>query len=217
MIRALNYPRPMLEPVILDLVAANFQEPGNALIRFNPDIAQAFTADDITDLMAWYADGDTSNENYVTLELLPRLVDIITPTWMINTTQTTTYNLSLTEKLSAMILEEAGSIGGQSGRFYAKFCASGRHAVWAEGRLYASVDTLDGDGDYSTGELYIPFWMTDQLLSASDYYDRITVTHPLFDIKRLIDVDVLESDSVRDKLASYFETYNLRVPPTYYV
>lgn len=213
MIRALNYPRPMLEPVILDLVAANLQEPGNALIRFNPDIAQAFTADDITDLMAWYADGDTGNEDYVTLELLPRLVDIITPTWMF-------YSYSgqlVTEKLSEMILDEAGSIGGQSGRFYSKFCASGRYAVWAEGRLYASVDALDSDGDYSTGDLYIPFWMTDQLLSASDYYDHITDTHPLFDIKRLIDVGGYELESVRDKLASYFETYNLRVPPTYYV
>lgn len=155
MIRALNYPRPMGEPVVLDLVSEYTDEPGNALVRFNPAIAREFTADEIISLMEWYADGDESEEDYVTLQLLPRLVDVIAPTWLGET-----FYRSDSDKLEKTIRDFAGSIGGQSDRFYSKFCASGRHEAWKQGRLYASVRRLDDDGDYGTGDLYIPFWMT---------------------------------------------------------
>ena len=155
MIRALNYPQPMEEPVVLDLVREYTGEFGFALVRFNPAIARAFTTGEIISLMAWYADGDESEEDYVTSQLLPRLVDVIAPTWLGES-----FYRSDSDKLEGTIREFAGSIGGQSDRFYSKFCASGRYEAWKQGRLYASVSGLDDDGDYATGDLYIPFWMT---------------------------------------------------------
>lgn len=155
MIRALNYPKPMGEPVVLDLVSEYTGESGNALVRFNPAIARAFTTGEIISLMAWYADGDESEEDYVTSELLPRLLDVIAPTWLGET-----FYRSDSDKLEETIRGVAGSIGGQSNRFYSKFCASGRHEAWRQGRLYATILGIDDDGDYRTGDLYIPFWMT---------------------------------------------------------
>ena len=155
MIRALNYPRPMGEPIVLDLVSEYTGGPGNALVRFNPAIARAFTTGEIISLMEWYADGDESEEDYVTSQLLPRLVDVIAPTWLGES-----FYRSNSDALEETIRGFAGSIGGQSDMFYSKFCASGRHEAWKQGRLYASVRRLDDDGDYGTGALYIPFWMT---------------------------------------------------------
>ena len=54
MIRALNYPRPMGEPVVLDLVREYTGESGNALVRFNPAIAREFTTSEIFSLTGWY-------------------------------------------------------------------------------------------------------------------------------------------------------------------
>ena len=155
MIRALNYPRPMGEPIVLGLVSEYTGGPGNALVRFNPAIARAFTTGEIISLMEWYADGDESEEDYVTSQLLPRLVDVIAPTWLGES-----FYRSNSDALEETIRGFAGSIGGQSDMFYSKFCASGRHEAWKQGRLYASVRRLDDDGDYGTGDLYIPFWMT---------------------------------------------------------
>ena len=155
MIRALNYPRPTGEPVVLDLVREYTSESGNALVRFNPAIARAFTKGEIISLMAWYADGDESEEDYVTSQLLPRLVDAIAPTWLGET-----FYRSDSDELEETIRDFAGSIGSQSNRFYSKFCASKRHEAWRQGRLYATIISIDDDGDYRTGDLYIPFWMT---------------------------------------------------------
>ena len=154
MIRALNYPRPMGEPVVLDLVREYTGESGNALVRLNPAIARDFTTIDIFFLLDWHADGDESEENYVTSQLLPRLVDVIAPTWLGEWVN------SESDKLEETIRDFAGSIGGQSDMFYSKFCASGRHEAWRQGRLYATIISIDDDGDYRTGDLYIPFWMT---------------------------------------------------------
>ena len=154
MIRALNYPRPMGEPVVLDLVREYTGESGNALVRFNPAIAREFTTSEIFSLTGWYADGDESEEDYVTSQLLPRLVDVIAPTWLGEWVN------SESDKLEETIRDFAGSIGGQSDMFYSKFCASGRHEAWRQGRLYATIISIDDDGDYRTGDLYIPFWMT---------------------------------------------------------
>lgn len=162
MIRALNYPRPMGEPIVLDLVSEYTGEPGNALVRFNPAIARAFTTGEIISIMAWYADGDESEEDYVTSQLLPRLVDVIAPTWLGES-----FYRSNSDALEETIRGFAGSIGGQSNRFYSKFCASGRQEAWRKGQLYATILEIDDDGDYRTGDLYIPFWMTDQLLSIN--------------------------------------------------
>ena len=159
MIRALNYPEGVSVPIILDLVFENAEEPSNALVRFNPRIAQVFTPEDIATLMNWYADGDESEEDYVTSQLLPRLVDVIAPTWLGET-----FYRSNSDKLEETIRDFAGSIGGQSYLFYSKFCASGRYEAWRQGRLYTTILAIDDDGDYRTayseGNLYIPFWMT---------------------------------------------------------
>jgi len=163
MIRALNYPRLLSEPIVLDLVTNYTGEPGNALVRFNPVIAREFTTDEITSLMSWYADGDESEEDYVTSQLLPRLLGVIAPTWFGERALRNNRD-ECRDNLRETIRELAGSIGGQSDRFYSKFCASGRHEAWRQGRLYATILEIDSDGDYRTGDLYIPFWMTDQLL-----------------------------------------------------
>tara|TARA_B100001287_G_C22686550_1_gene534146 strand:- start:3751 stop:4353 length:603 start_codon:yes stop_codon:yes gene_type:complete len=162
MIRALNYPEGVSVPIILDLVFENTEELGHALIRFNPLIAQVFTPQDIATLMNWYADGDDSEEDYVTLELLPRFVDVIAPTWLGET-----FYRSDSDTLEKTIRDFAGSIGGQSSEFYSQFCASERYEAWRQGRLYATILGIDDDGDYRTGDLYIPFWMTDQLLPVN--------------------------------------------------
>ncbi|MHA1289801.1 MAG: hypothetical protein ACTSPB_20655 [Candidatus Thorarchaeota archaeon] len=172
MIRALNYPEGVSEPIVLDLVFKNTEDSNlsKALIRFNPAIAKEFTPNEITTLMAWYADGEDDYEEDIDLELLPRLLDVLAPTWLGEPLERQPYLGRsgdsivplghMRDTLEETIREFAGSIGGQSSQFYSQFCTSGRYEAWRQGRLYTTIMEIDDDGDYRTGGLYIPFWMT---------------------------------------------------------
>ena len=161
MIRSLNHPQPLPDAIVLDLVKQFTGSPGNALARLNPEIAQTFSLGDLMDLQEWYYNDtlDDSQEDFVKSELLPRLVaavlgesDVFSGAGLI---------------MKEYLIDTAGSIGGGRDQFSENFGT--RYEAWKQGRLYVSVLEIDSDGDYRTGDLYIPFWLTDQLLSINTF------------------------------------------------
>ncbi len=161
MIRSLNYPQPLPDAIVLDLVKQFTGSPGNALVRLNPEIAQTFSLGDLMDLQEWYYSGDDSQEDFVTLELLPQLVTAIS----FNKYYISSY--AGRQNLNDYLIDTAGSIGGGRDEFSENFGT--RYEAWKQGRLYVTVIEIDSDGDYRTGDLYIPFWLTDQLLEINTF------------------------------------------------
>lgn len=162
MIRSLNHPQPLPDAIVLDLVKQFTGSPGNALVRLNPEIAQTFTLGDIMDLQEWYYNGEFVNNSMI-LDLLPQLVTAVLGESEIGGEDWTGNGLSLKDYL----IDTAGSIGGGRDQFSENFGT--RYEAWKQGRLYVTVLEIDSDGDYRTGDLYIPFWLTDQLLEINTF------------------------------------------------
>ena len=203
MIRTLNYPQTLLEPLILDLTKQFTGSPGNALVRLNPKIPQTFSLGDLMDLQEWYYNGDDSQEDFVKFELLPQLVTaVLGDLDMPADSSLTEFNLQLgwRQNLNDYLIDTAGSIGGGHEQFYENFGT--RYETWKQGRLYVTVQEIDFDGDYRTGGVYIPFWLTDQLLSINNFNN-------LKD--KLPWIIELERNAVEDQLAEFLSHHSL--PP----
>jgi hypothetical protein len=188
MIPTLNYPQPLPDAIVLDLTKRFTGSPGNALVRLNPKIAQTFSLSDLIDLQDWYYNGEGEQEDFVKFELLPQLVTAVLG------------KDDITEEgkfLNEYLIDTAGSIGGGSDEFYKSIGT--RYEDWKKGRLYVTVLEIDSDGDYRTGELYIPFWLTDQLLSVNAFEN-------LKD--KLPHIVELERNAIEDQLAEFLD-YNL--------
>ncbi len=161
MIRSLNYPQPLPDAIVLDLVKQFTGSPGNALVRLNPKIAQTFSLGELMELQEWYYSGDDSQEDFIKFELLPQLVAAIS----FNKYYISSY--AGRQNLNDYLIDTAGSIGGGRDEFSENFGT--RYEAWKQGRLYVTVLEIDSDGDYRTGDLYIPFWLTDQLLEINTF------------------------------------------------
>ena len=203
MIRSLNYPQPqhLSDAIVLDLTKRFTGSPGNALVRLNPKIAQTFSLSDLIDLQEWYYNGDESQEDFVKFELLPQLITaVLGDLDMPADTSPTEFNHQIEgrQNLNDYLIDTAGSIGGGSDQFSSLFGT--RYEDWRKGRLYASVIEIDGEGDYRTGELYIPFWLTDQLISVNTFEN-------LKD--KLPYIVELERNAVEDQLAEFLESHSL--------
>jgi|TARA_R110002096_G_scaffold384818_1_gene578631 hypothetical protein len=205
MIRALNYPQPqhLSDAIVLDLTKRFTGSPGNALVRLNPKIAQTFSLSDLIDLQEWYYNGDESQEDFVKFELLPQLITaVLGDLDMPADSSPTEFNhqIGRRQNLNDYLIDTAGSIGGGSDQFYDEFGTL--YEAWKQGRLYVSVIEIDSEGDYRTGKLYIPFWLTDQLLSINTF-------EVLKD--KLSWILELERNAVEDQLAEFLENHSL--PP----
>ena len=188
MIPTLNYPQPLPDAIVLDLTKRFTGSPGNALVRLNPKIAQTFSLSDLIDLQDWYYNGEGEQEDFVKFELLPQLVTAVLG------------KDDITEEgkfLNEYLIDTAGSIGGGSDEFYKSIGT--RYEAWKKGQLYVTVIEIDSDGDYRTGDLYIPFWLTDQLLSVNAFEN-------LKD--KLPHIVELERNAIEDQLAEFLD-YNL--------
>ena len=191
MIRSLNYPQPLSDAIVLDLVKRFTGSPGNALVRLNPKIAQTFSLGDLMDLQEWYYNGDDSQEDFVKSELLPQLIAAI-----LGKSDVFSSNGLI---LNDYLIDTAGSIGGGRDEFSDNFGT--RYEDWKQGRLYTSVAEIDSEGDYRTGELYIPFWLTDQLLPINTFEnlkDKLPYQHYL-----------LKRNAVEDQLVEFLNTHSL--------
>ena len=205
MIRSLNYPQPqhLSDAIVLDLTKRFTGSPGNALVRLNPKIAQTFSLSDLIDLQEWYYNGDDSQEDFLKFELLPQLVTAVLGDLDMSADSSPTefnHQLGGRQNLNDYLIDTAGSIGGGSDEFYKSLGT--RYETWKQGRLYASVIEIDSDGDYRTGDLYIPFWLTDQLLSINTFEN-------LKD--KLPYIVELERNAVEDQLAEFLSNNSL--PP----
>lgn len=196
MIPTLNYPQPLPDAIVLDLVKMFTGSPGNALVRLNPKIAQTFNLGDLMDLQEWYYNGDDSQEEFIQDELLPQLVTAVLGEFQFGGEDWTSDGLSLNDYL----IDTAGSIGGGRDQFSSLFGT--RYEAWKKGQLYVTVIEIDSDGDYRTGDLYIPFWLTDQLLLINTFEN-------LKD--KLPYIIELERNAVEDQLGEFLATHS--VPP----
>ena len=194
MIRSLNYPQPLPDAVVLDLVKQFTGSPGNALVRLNPKIAQTFSLGDLMDLQEWYYSGDDSQEDFIKFELLPQLVGAVLGESEIGGEDWTGNGLSLNDYL----IDTAGSIGGGRDQFSENFGT--RYEAWKQGRLYVTVIEIDSDGDYRTGDLYIPFWLTDKLLEINTF-EKLKDKLPY--------IVELERNAVNDQLDEFLTLHSL--------
>jgi hypothetical protein len=206
MIVSLNYPQPqhLSDAIVLDLAKKFTGSPGNALVRLNPKIAQTFSLSEIMDLQKWYFGGDDSQEDLVKFVLLPQLVTAVCGDLNMPADSSPTefnHQLGGRQNLQDFLVDTAGSIGGGSDQFSS--ILGTRYEDWKQGRLYASVIEIDGDGDYRTGELYIPFWLTDQLLLINEF--QVLKKIPL-NLQHILE---LEKNAVEDKLAEFLESHSL--------
>lgn len=189
MIRSLNYPQPLPDAIVLDLVKQFTGSPGNALVRLNPEIAQTFSLGELMELQEWYYSGNDSQEDFVKFELLPQLI-------------TAVYSDTFTfedANLNDYLIDTAGSIGGGRDEFSENFGT--RYEAWKQGRLYVTVIEIDSDGDYRTGDLYIPFWLTDQLLEINTF-EKLKDKLPY--------IVELERNAVNDQLDEFLSTIPYR-------
>lgn len=194
MIRSLNYPQPLPDAIVLDLVKQFTGSPGNALVRLNPKIAQTFSLGDLMDLQEWYYSGDDSQEDFIKFELLPQLVGAVLGESEIGGEDWTGNGLSLNDYL----IDTAGSIGGGRDQFSENFGT--RYEAWKQGRLYVTVIEIDSDGDYRTGDLYIPFWLTDKLLEINTF-EKLKDKLPY--------IVELERNAVNDQLDEFLTLHSL--------
>ena len=203
MIRSLNYPQPLPDVIVLDLVKQFTGSPGNALVRLNPTIAQTFSLGDLMDLQEWYYNGDDSQEDFVKFELLPQLVTAVS------------FNLSSTagrQNLNDYLIDTAGSIGGGRDQFSENFGT--RYEAWKQGRLYVTVVEIDSDGDYRTGDLYIPFWLTDQLLPINTFENLKDKLPYIVELERNAVNDQLNEFLTLHSLPRLWETKTINITPS---
>ena len=186
MIRSLNYPQPLPDAIVLDLVKQFTGSPGNALVRLNPDIAQTFSLGEVMDLQEWYYNGDDSQEDFVKFELLPQLVGAVIE------------GEDLDDFFKDYLIDTAGSIGGGRDLFTHYFAT--RYEAWKQGRLYVTVIEIDSDGDYRTGDLYIPFWLTDQLLEINNFENLKDKPPYIVELERI---------AVNDQLNEFLTNHSL--------
>ena len=186
MIRSLNYPQPLPDAIVLDLTKRFTGSPGNALVRLNPDIAQTFSLSDLIDLQEWYYNGDDSQEDFVRFELLPQLVGAVID------------GEDLDDFFKDYLIDTAGSIGGGRDEFSKNFGT--RYEAWKQGRLYVTVIEIDSDGDYRTGDLYIPFWLTDQLLEINTFENLKDKLPYIVELERI---------AVNDQLNEFLTNHSL--------
>jgi len=194
MIRSLNHPQPLPDAIVLDLVKQFTGSPGNALVRLNPKIAQTFNLGDLMDLQEWYYNGDDSQVDFVKFELLPQLVTAVLGDLEFN------QEIGGRQNLNDYLIDTAGSIGGGRDQFSENLGT--QYEAWKKGQLYVTVIEIDSDGDYRTGDLYLPFWLTDQLLSINTFEN-------LKD--KLPYIIELERNAVEDQLAEFLTDHSL--PP----
>lgn len=194
MIRSLNYPQPLPDAIVLDLVKQFTGSPGNALVRLNPEIAQTFSLGELMELQEWYYSGDDSQEDFIKFELLPQLVGAVLGESEIGGEDWTGNGLSLNDYL----IDTAGSIGGGRDQFSENFGT--RYEAWKQGRLYVTVIEIDSDGDYRTGDLYIPFWLTDKLLEINTF-EKLKDKLPY--------IVELERNAVNDQLDEFLTLHSL--------
>jgi len=201
MIRALNYPRPLSDAIVLDLVKQFTGSPGNALVRLNPKIAQTFSLGDFMDLQEWYYSGDDSQEDFVTLELLPQLVTAVLGDLDMSAYSSPAefnHRLGGRQNLNDYLIDTAGSIGGGRDQFSENLGT--RYEAWKQGRLYVTVLEIDSEGDYRTGDLYLPFWLTDQLLLINTFENLKDIFPWILE---------LEKNAVEDQLNEFLANHSL--------
>lgn len=202
MIRSLNYPQPLPDAIVLDLVKQFTGSPGNALVRLNPDIAQTFSLGDLMDLQEWYYNGDDSQEDFVKFELLPQLVGAVID------------GEDLDDFFKDYLIDTAGSIGGGRDQFSENFGT--RYEAWKQGRLYVTVIEIDSDGDYRTGDLYIPFWLTDQLLEINTFENLKDKPPYIVELERIAVNDQLNEFLTNHSLPRLWETITINIPYSRY-
>jgi hypothetical protein len=217
MIRALNYPRPLSDAIVLDLVKQFTGSPGNALVRLNPDIAQTFSLGEVMDLQEWYYNGDDSQEDFVKFELLPQLVTAVLGDLDMSADSSPAefnHRLGGRQNLNDYLIDTAGSIGGGRDQFSANLGT--RYEAWKQGRLYVTVIEIDSDGDYRTGDLYIPFWLTDQLLEINTFENLKDKPPYIVELERIAVNDQLNEFLTNHSLPRLWETITINIPYSRY-
>jgi len=204
MIRSLNYPQPLPDAIVLDLTKQFTGSPGNALVRLNPDIAQTFSLGELMDLQEWYYDGNNSQEDFVKFELLPKLVDAVIGK----------DGYGFHDFFKDYLIDKAGSIGGGRDQFSKNFGT--RYEAWKQGRLYVTVIEIDSDGDYRTGDLYIPYWLTDQLLEINTFENLKDKPPYIVELEKIAVNDQLNEFLTYHSLPRLWETITINIPYSRY-
>ncbi len=202
MIRSLNYPQPLPDAIVLDLVKQFTGSPGNALVRLNPDIAQTFSLGEVMDEWYYNYNSNNSQEDFVKFELLPRLVGAVID------------GEDLDDFFKDYLIDTAGSIGAGRDLFTHYFVT--RYEAWKQGRLYVTVIEIDSDGDYRTGDLYIPFWLTDQLLEINTFENLKDKPPYIVELERIAVNGQLNEFLTNHSLPRLWETITINIPYSRY-
>ena len=154
------------------------------------------------DLQEWYYNGDDSQEDFVKFELLPQLVGAVID------------GEDLDDFFKDYLIDTAGSIGGGRDQFSENFGT--RYEAWKQGRLYVTVIEIDSDGDYRTGDLYIPFWLTDQLLEINTFENLKDKPPYIVELERIAVNDQLNEFLTNHSLPRLWETITINIPYSRY-